>query len=162
MILISRLNSLKDQGAALVDATFPLASYDGSSFGGLFIRDAFGDFFIYIILIVAILVLMSSTLWGGDKGTYNFLLLMSFAGAIWVVMATDLIALFLAWELMSTPTYVLAALGPHRGAVDGATKYFIMGLLATMLMVFGIALVYGITGTTSLSALSIMVFALKI
>ncbi|MHA1934877.1 MAG: NADH-quinone oxidoreductase subunit N [Candidatus Thorarchaeota archaeon] len=143
-----------DPASALADATFPLATYDGSSFGGLFIRDAFGDFFIYIILIVAFLVLMSSTLWGGDKGTYNFLLMMSFAGAIWVVMATDLIALFLAWELMSTPTYVLAALGPHRGAVDGATKYFIMGLLATMLMVFGIALVYGITGTTSLSALA--------
>ncbi|MFX1368096.1 MAG: NADH-quinone oxidoreductase subunit N [Promethearchaeota archaeon] len=119
-----------------------------SSFGGLFIRDSFGDFFIWIILIVAVIVLMSSTIYGGNKGPYNFLLLLSFAGAIWVVMATDLIALFLAWELMSTPTYVLVALSPHRGAVDGATKYFVMGLLSSTLIVFAIALVYGVTGYT--------------
>jgi len=86
----------------------------GYSFGTLFVRDAFTDLFVYIVLIVAFLVLMSSTLWGGDKGTYNFLLMISFAGAIWVVMATDLVALFLAWELMSTPTYILVALGPKR------------------------------------------------
>ena len=99
----------------------------GYSFGTLFVRDAFADLFIYIVLIVAFLVLMSSTLWGGDKGAYNFLLLLSFAGAIWVIMATDLVALFLAWELMSTPTYMLVALGPRKEAVDGATKYFVMG-----------------------------------
>jgi proton-translocating NADH-quinone oxidoreductase chain N len=130
------------------------------SFGGLFTRDAFADFFIYIVLVVGFLVLMSSTLHSGDRGPYNFLLLMSFAGAIWVVMATDLIALFIAWELMSTPTYVLAALSPNRGAVDGATKYFVMGLMATTLMIFGIALVYGVTGETSLSALSSTVAAI--
>jgi len=140
--------------ATLQMVMFDPTVFSGSSFGGLFVRDAFTDLFIYIVLIVAFLVLMSSTLWGGDKGTYNFLLMMSFAGAIWVVMATDLVALFIAWELMSTPTYILVALGPRREAVDGATKYFVMGLLATMLMLFGIALTLGVTGTTELSVLS--------
>ncbi|MFW9908012.1 MAG: NADH-quinone oxidoreductase subunit N [Candidatus Thorarchaeota archaeon] len=126
----------------------------GSSFGGLFIRDAFADFFIYLILVVAFLVLLSATQYGGDKGPYNFLLMISFAGALWVVMATDLVALFLAWELMSTPTYILVALSPDRGALDGATKYFVMGLISTMFMIFGIALVYGITGVTALSAVA--------
>jgi NADH-quinone oxidoreductase subunit N len=79
------------------------------------------------------------------------MLLISFGGAIWVVMATNLVGLFLAWELMSTPTYILVALGPGREAIDGATKYFVMGLLATMLMIFGIALVYGVTGSTDLA-----------
>ncbi len=128
----------------------------GFSFGQ-FVRDPMADFFIYIILIVAFLVLMSSTLYGGDKGPYNFMLLISFAGAIWVVMATDLVGLFLAWELMSTPTYILVALGPAREAIDGATKYFVMGLLATMLMIFGIALIYGVTGTTNLSEVAVAV-----
>ncbi|TFH11796.1 MAG: NADH-quinone oxidoreductase subunit N [Candidatus Thorarchaeota archaeon] len=140
-------------------AIFEMLMFDpsvmsGYSFGTLFIRDAFTDFFIWIVLIVALLVLMSSTLWGGDKGAYNFLLMISFAGALWVIMATDLVALFLAWEVMSTPTYILVALGPRREAIDGATKYFVMGLLATMLMLFGIALTFGVTGTTELSALS--------
>lgn len=136
--------------SALAVVVFDSTTYP-SSFAGLFIRDAFADFFIWIILIVAVLVLMSATLYGGDRGAYNFLLLISFAGAVWVVMATDLVALFLSWELMSTPTYVLVSLGPHRGSVDGATKYFVMGLLSTMLMIFGIALVIGVTGTTALS-----------
>ncbi len=119
-----------------------------------FVRDPMADFFIYIIILVGFLVLMSSTLYGGDKGPYNFLLLISFAGAMWVVMAVDLVGLFVAWEVMSTPTYILVALGPRREAVDGATKYFIMGLLATMLMIFGIALVYGVTGTTSIAGVA--------
>jgi proton-translocating NADH-quinone oxidoreductase chain N len=126
----------------------------GYSFGTLFVRDAFSDFFIYIVLIVAFLVLMSSSLWGGDKGIYNFLLLISFAGALWVIMATDLVALFVAWELMSTPTYILVALSPRREAIDGATKYFVIGLLATALMLMGIALTFGVTGTTSLQGIS--------
>jgi proton-translocating NADH-quinone oxidoreductase chain N len=129
----------------------------GSSFGGLFVRDMFGDFFIWIILVVAFIILLSSTTYGGNRGTYNFLLMMSFAGAIWVVMATDLIALYLAWELMSTPTYVLVALGPHRGAIDGATKYFVMGLVSSGLIVFAIALVYGATGYTSFAAIGAFV-----
>jgi proton-translocating NADH-quinone oxidoreductase chain N len=129
----------------------PAVYYGGQSFVGLFVRDAFSDFFVYIILIVGFLVLMSATLYGGDKGPYNFLLLVSFAGGMWVVMATDLVALFLAWELMSTPTYVLVALSPRREGIDGATKYFVMGLLSTVLLIFGIALVYGVTGTTSLA-----------
>jgi proton-translocating NADH-quinone oxidoreductase chain N len=121
----------------------------GVSFGQ-FVRDPMADFFIYIVLIVGFLVLMSSTLYGGDKGPYNYLLLISFAGALWVVMATDLVALFLSWEVMSTPTYVLVALGPGREAIDGATKYFVMGLLASMLMLFGIAIIFGVTGTTNI------------
>lgn len=139
--------------AALEMILFDPGTMSGYSFGTLFLRDAFSDFFIYIVLIVAFLVLMSSSLWGGDKGTYNFLLLVSFAGALWVIMATDLVALFVAWELMSTPTYVLVALSPRREAIDGATKYFVIGLLATVLMLLGIALTLGVTGTTDLQAI---------
>jgi len=140
--------------ATLEMVLFDPGTMSGYSFGNLFLRDAFSDFFIYIVLIVAFLVLMSSSLWGGDKGTYNFLLLISFAGALWVIMATDLVALFVAWEVMSTPTYILVALGPRREAIDGATKYFVIGLLATVLMLLGIALTLGVTGTTDLHAIS--------
>ncbi len=125
-----------------------------TSFGTLFRRDALSDFFIYIILVVSLLVLLSSTTYEGEMGPYNFLFLISVAGAIWVVMASDLISLFVAWELMSTPTYILVALGPRHGAVDGATKYFIMGLISTILLLLGIALVYGVTGTTQVTAVA--------
>ena len=160
LIVGMRYNPLVISFIGVILATLEMLMFSpdvmsGYSFGTLFVRDAFADLFIYIVLIVGFLVLMSSTLWGGDKGAYNFLLLTSFAGAIWVIMATDLVALFLAWELMSTPTYILVALGPRKEAVDGATKYFVMGLLATMLMLFGVALTYGVFGTTELSALGV-------
>ncbi len=125
-----------------------------NSFGGLFIRNAFTDFFIYIILFVAFIVLLSATSYGGSKGIYNALFLISFAGAMWVVMANDLVALFMAWELMSTPTYVLVALGPFRGSIDGAVKYLVIGLLSSMLLAFGIAIVYGVIGTTSIPVIA--------
>lgn len=124
------------------------------SFGTLFIRNAFTDFFIYIILFVALMVFLSAKSYGGSKGIYNALFLISFAGAMWVVMANDLVALFMAWEVMSTPTYVLVALGPYRGSVDGAVKYFVIGMLSSMLLAFGIALVYGTIGTTSIPAIA--------
>ncbi len=156
-----KANPLPVSIAGIILAWFELLMFDpvvyGSSFGGLFVRDAFADFFIYIILIIAFLVMLSSTLYGGNKGPYDFLLLISFAGAIWVVMATDLVALFLAWEMMSTPTYILVALGPDRGAIDGATKYFVMGLVSTMFMILGIALVFGVTGATALSEIALIV-----
>ncbi|MFW9918975.1 MAG: NADH-quinone oxidoreductase subunit N [Candidatus Thorarchaeota archaeon] len=164
LIIGLRFNPLIISIIGVIVAMLEVAAMDplvyGSSFGGLFVRDAFADFFIYLILIVAILVMLSATQYGGDKGPYNFLFLISFAGAIWVVMATDLIALFLAWELMSTPTYILVALGPDRLALDGATKYFVMGLVSTMFMLFGIALVFGVCGTTVLTEVGVHVAAI--
>lgn len=158
LVIGMRFNPLIVSIIGVIIAMLEAAAMDplvyGSSFGGLFVRDAFADFFIYLILIVAVLVMLSATQYGGGKGPYNFLFLISFAGAIWVVMATDLVALFLAWELMSTPTYILVALGPDRLALDGATKYFVMGLISTMFMLFGIALVFGVLGTTVLTEVS--------
>jgi len=127
--------------------------YPLGSFGALFVRDSFGDFFIMIVLVVGFLVLLSASQFSGERGPYNFLLLLSFAGGILVVMANDLVAIFIAWELLSTPTYILVAIGPTRGAVDGATKYFVLGLLASMLMLFGMALLYAATGATSLATI---------
>ncbi len=158
LVIGLRYNPLTISFIGVIVSSLEMVLFDpsimsGYSFGTLFVRDAFTDFFIYIVLFVAFLVLMSSTIWGGDRGVYNFLLMISFAGALWVIMATDLVALFLAWEVMSTPTYILVAISPRREAVDGATKYFVMGLLATMLMLFGIALTYGVAGTTDLNSL---------
>ncbi|MHA1216457.1 MAG: proton-conducting transporter transmembrane domain-containing protein, partial [Candidatus Thorarchaeota archaeon] len=157
LVVGSRFNPVGLSIVGVVLAGVEMILFDSDtyaqSFGGLFVRGPFADFFMVIILMVTFLVLLSSTTFFGDRGPFHFLLLTSVAGALWVTMATDLVGLFLAWELMSTPTYVLAALGPSRAAVDGAIKYFVMGLLASMMMLLGIALVYGVTGETDLVAL---------
>ncbi len=135
-----------------------LVSFDTriETYNGLLTYDAFSIVFTLIILLVTILVLASSTLFPGEKSEYISLFLISVAGALLVVLAGDLITLFVAWELMSFPTYVLAALGRKKEAVEGATKYLILGLMSSMLMLFAIALVYGITGTTSITAFTII------
>ncbi len=164
LIIGLRYNPLPVSIIGVILAILEVAALDSStygvSFGGLFVRDAFADFFIYLVLLVAILVMISATQYGGDKGPYNFLFLISFAGAIWVVMATDLVALFMAWELMSTPTYILVALSPDRLGLDGATKYFVMGLISTIFMLFGIALVFGALGTTVIAEVGVGVAAI--
>ncbi len=100
---------------------------------------------------VAIFVLTSSMLFSGEQTEYISLFLISIVGAILVVLAGDLVTLFVAWELMSFPTYVLAAIGQKKEAVEGASKYLVLGLLSSMLMVFAIALTYGVSGTTSIA-----------
>ncbi len=121
------------------------------TYGGLLVFDAFSIIFVLIILLVAIFVLVSSTLFPEEQTEYISLFLISIAGAVLVVLAGDLVTLFVAWELMSFPTYVLAAIGRKKEAVEGASKYLVLGLLSSMLMVFAIALTYGISGTTNIA-----------
>ena len=130
-----------------------LVTFDArvETYGGLLVFDAFSIIFALIILLVAIFVLVSSTLFPEEQTEYISLFLISIAGAILVVLAGDLVTLFVAWELMSFPTYVLAAIGRKKEAVEGASKYLVLGLLSSMLMVFAIALTYGISGTTSIA-----------
>lgn len=77
------------------------------------------------------------------------------AGAMLVAGANELILLFLGLELVSIPTYILLYLGKRDDAGrEAATKYFFLSLLASSLLLFGMAYLYGLTGTTNLKALS--------
>ena len=88
------------------------------------------------------------------SGEFHAFLLFSLCGAMLLCHATDLVWLFLAFELCSLPTYVLVAIG--RGAdrsMEAAIKYFFLGAMSTATMLFGFALLYGATGTLELSAM---------
>jgi NADH-quinone oxidoreductase subunit N len=85
---------------------------------------------------------------------YYALLLMAAVGAMFLAGAEDLIVLFLGLEVMSVPVYVLA--GFNRRDIyssEGALKYFLVGALASAFLLYGIALLYGATGQTSLTAI---------
>ena len=89
------------------------------------------------------------------QGEFYAFLLLSLCGGMLICHATDLVWLFLAFELCSLPTYVLVAIG--RGAdrsMEAAIKYFFLGAMSTATMLFGFALLYGATGTLELSAMS--------
>ncbi|MBN1887712.1 MAG: NADH-quinone oxidoreductase subunit N [Thermoflexales bacterium] len=89
-----------------------------------------------------------------ERGEYYALVLFSTAGALLMVAGADLLVLFLGLELLSIPLYVLAGIAaPQAQSEEAALKYFLLGAFASGFLVFGIALVYGASGTTNLAAL---------
>ena len=86
------------------------------------------------------------------QGEFHAFLLLSLCGGMLVCHATDLIWLFLAFELCSLPTYVLVAIGRTADrSMEAAIKYFFLGAMSTATMLFGFALLYGATGTLELA-----------
>jgi NADH-quinone oxidoreductase subunit N len=91
---------------------------------------------------------------GIERGEYYALMLFSITGMLLMTQASDLIIVFLALELLSIPLYVLAAFArPNLQSEEAGMKYFLLGAFATGFIVYGTALVFGATGTTSLSGI---------
>jgi len=91
---------------------------------------------------------------GINKGEYYPLLLYSISGMILMAQAADLIVVFLALELLSIPLYILAGIArPNPASEEAALKYFLLGAFAGGFVVYGVALSFGATGTTSLSGI---------
>jgi len=83
------------------------------------------------------------------------LLLVSIFGMLVMVSARDLITLFVALETISIPTFVLASWRKHdRRSNEAGVKYYLIGVLSTALMLYGMSLIYGVTGTTQLSGIA--------
>ncbi len=122
--------------------------------GEVIADDMLGGFFAIAMLIVAIFTTVSSFSYMREKrypAVYYSLILLSAVGMVMVAYANDLIVLFIAWELMSIPTYVLAGFNKRDpSSNEAAIKYFMFGALASALIVYAISLAYGLTGTTDI------------
>ena len=128
---------------------------------GLLADDMFGSFFAISLLIVSIMVTVSS--WNYMKGranpaAYYSLILLSSIGMVIIGYSTDLLMLLVAWELMSIPTYALAAFSKRDPiSNEAAIKYFMFGAFSSAILVFAIGLIYGITGSTNIgTAIQVM------
>ncbi|MGD8858253.1 MAG: NADH-quinone oxidoreductase subunit N, partial [Chloroflexota bacterium] len=86
-----------------------------------------------------------------ERGEYYYLMLFSVSGMMLMAMANDLVLIFLALELLSIPLYVLAGFArPRVDSQESALKYFLLGAFASGFLVFGIAMIYGASGSTAL------------
>lgn len=85
-----------------------------------------------------------------ERGEYYTLLLFSLTGMMLMAQATDLIIVFLALELLSIPLYVLCAISRKTDSEESGVKYFLLGAFASGFLVYGTALIYGATASTSL------------
>ena len=118
------------------------------------VDDTFGGFFAIAMLIVAIFTTVSSINFmrkQNHPAVYYSLILLSTIGMVLVAYSTDLVMLFVAWELMSIPTYVLAGfMKKNPSSNEAALKYFLFGALSSAIIVYGISLSYGLTGSTNI------------
>ncbi len=129
-----------------------------TAFNGMVISDGFASFLNILFLFsgLAAITLAYDYLKRMDieRGEYYSLLLFSICGMMLMAVANDLIVVFLALELLSIPLYVLAGFArPRLESEEASLKYFLMGAFAGGFVVFGIALIFGATGTTNLSSI---------
>ncbi|MHA2226212.1 MAG: NADH-quinone oxidoreductase subunit N [Candidatus Hodarchaeales archaeon] len=130
--------------------------FDLTGTNGLFVIDNFYLFFAMIFLVVLLFVVSSSMDFMSSErniGIYYSLLIFATIGMMLVAAANDLLAIFVAWELGSLPVYLLAAFQKNRRETsESALKLFLIGAMSSAFILFGISLVYGITGSTDLNS----------
>src|SRR6202049_1258040 len=143
--------------AALVGSVFAYGQA-GPAFGGLLIVDGFATFFRVLVIVVGILTILPSYRFlarqDAETSEYHALLLFSIAGQCLMVAANELIMIFIGLEISSIASYVLAGyLRDDKRANEAALKYFLLGSFATAFLLYGIAWIYGLTGSTNLAAI---------
>lgn len=139
----------------LAAAWATLAAPDAIAFAGMYVRDALTRTSQILALAAAGLGLLIAPEYLRrfhlDRGEYYVLVLTAGAGAMLMAASRDLLMLFLSLETLSIPLYVLAASG--RGSVrsqEAGMKYFLLGAFSSAFFLYGVALLYGATGTTRL------------
>ena len=137
-------------------ATLSQLHSPGAAFGGMLEVDAFSVFFHSLFfLITALVVLFSAEYVAEEKlasGEYHALLLFATMGMGLMASSNELILIFIGLEISSLASYILV--GFRRGvpsSSESALKYFLLGSFATAFLLYGIALMFGATGTTNLT-----------
>ena len=146
-------------GALVASVWLWLRGGDGRAFRDMVLLDGYALFFDLLICYAAALVVMLSMDYlgrtGSESGEYYALVLFSTAGMMLMASAGDLIVVFLSLELMSLSLYVLAGLFKTRlTSGEASMKYFLLGAFATSFFLYGIALIYGATGSTNLDRIA--------
>ncbi len=126
-----------------------------SSVPNLVQNDLLGVFFSFVVILVALLVTVTSFDYMKDNpnvSIYYSLLLFTSLGMVVLSFAVDLLMIFVAWELMSLPTFILA--GFKKGdklSNEAAVKYFILGALSSGVLLYGMSIIFGLSGSTNLN-----------
>ncbi len=128
--------------------------------------DTFALFFQVMFEFVAILVIIASHGFvrpeEPHQGEYYALMLLAVVGMMFTAAATDLFVLFLAFETSSLSTFALVAFRKKdKQATEAAAKFFIIGAVSSGIILFGISLIYGIAGSTSIKTATTDLFVLK-
>ncbi|MFN0147076.1 MAG: NADH-quinone oxidoreductase subunit N [Dehalococcoidia bacterium] len=134
-----------------------------AAFEGTLAFDEFSAFFYFLFTGITAVIILASIDWvnreGRGQGEYYTLVLTVCAGLMFLAAARDLITIFLALELSSIPQYILAGWGKDKRSSEAGLKYLLLGAVASSLLLYGMALLYGLTGTTMLTEIASVIDA---
>jgi len=149
---LAALGSLALFGGA---AALLAVGFEGAYFGGGFVVDGFALYFKLIVAGAAFFTVLAAARWSGNTGDapeYLTLILSVALGAMLAVSMRDLFGIFLAIELATIPSYAMVAFDrSRRESAEGGMKYLITGVIASSVLLYGIVLIYGVSGSAMLS-----------
>ncbi|WP_104666816.1 NADH-quinone oxidoreductase subunit N [Ensifer adhaerens] len=140
-------------------ATFTVSDGTQPAYTGMFVADPFSIFFKSLFYLSILLTFLLSRNYADIEGIggseYYVLLLLALAGMMIMASATDLLSIYVGLELMVLCTYVLTGfLRREQRSNEAALKYVILGAVSTGIFLYGVSLVYGLTGTTQLDRMA--------
>jgi NADH-quinone oxidoreductase subunit N len=145
----------------VVSAGFTVSMWGGgpeSLFNNLLAVDSFALFFKLLFLVIAALVILASADYVAKfqrfQGEYYALVLLAALGMMLMAATAELISIYLALELTSISLYVLVGFLKDPKSTESALKYLLLGAVASAVLLFGMALVFGFTGQTQLGAIA--------
>ena len=156
--LVSVLAVASLVGSGAYAAHYFCAGISADAFDGLYRTDAFGSFakiLIYFAAAIALVIAPTSLEKSGAmRAEYPVLIVLAAVGMGVMVSATDLITLYIGLELNSLAAYVLASFARNdERSAEAGLKYFVLGALASGILLFGMSLLYGFTGSTGFEAI---------
>ncbi len=150
--------ALTGAGAALA-ATFYMARYPGTAFSNMVRVEDFSVFFHFLVIVIATVAILSSFEYLRVQriraGEYYGLILFGTVGMCLMSSAIELVLIFIALEISSISTYILAGFRRNNASSSEASlKYFLLGSFATAFFLYGVALIFGATGSTNLDVIN--------
>jgi len=133
---------------------------DGTAFFHMLVVDQYAIFFDFLFLIIAAFVILSSFDYArrylrATVGEYYSLILLSTAGMMLMGSSRELITIYISLELTSIPLYILAGLSrTDQRSAEASVKYVLLGAMSSAILLYGIALLYGATGSTDLGEIA--------
>ncbi len=143
-------------GSIVWAVTLIIRGREATAFDNSLVVDNFSLFFKFLFLGIAILVILASIdyspRFGRRQGEYFALIMLATSGMMLLAGTRDLIAIFIALELTAISQYVLAALLKDRQGSEAGLKYLLLGAVSTAVLLYGMAFLFGLSGTTKLIA----------
>ena len=133
-----------------------------NAWGGMIANDGLRMSFSFVFLLVTAITILISSVWIDREdvpvGEYHSLLMFATVGMMFMASGNDLVIIFLGLETLSIATYVMAGLRKSDlRSNESAMKYFILGSFATGFLLYGMALIYGATGSTNISEIAVKI-----